>query len=137
MNRIVGRIAVASSFLVMGGLAVAPAASAAPTLIPRHEVSTFIAPDPGSQTGDSSTSGCGARRFAANCSVPAGTSVPAQAPAAAMRALDAEVSSLAEPTGGVAEAAVQAPAPAMHAMFADMTDAPAVPVLPDHIAKRY
>jgi len=25
----------------------------------------------------------------------------------------------------------------MHAMFTDMTDAPAVPVLPDHMAKRY
>ncbi len=137
MNRIVGRIAVASSFFVMGGLAVAPAASAAPTLIPRHEVSTFIAPDPGSETGDSSTSGCGAGRFAVNCSVPAGTSVPAQAPAAAMRALDAEVSSLAVSTGGVVESAVPVPVPAMHAMVTDMTDAPPVPVLPDHIAKRY
>jgi hypothetical protein len=138
MNRIVGRIAVASSFLVMGGLAVGPAASAAPTLIPRHEASTRVAPEPGPGSGDASSStSCGAGRFAVNCAVALGAPVPVAAPAAAQHALDAEVSSVAVSTGGSAESAVQAPVPAMHAMFTDMTDAPAVPVLPDHMAKRY
>ena len=138
MNRIVGRIAVASSCLIIGGLAVAPGASATPTLIPRHEASTRVAPEPGTGSGDASSStSCGAGRFAANCAVALGAPVPVAAPAAAQHALDAEVSSVAVSTGGSAESAVQAPVPAMHAMFTDMTDAPAVPVLPDHMAKRY
>ena len=137
MNRTLGRIALASSCLVMGGLAVAPAASAAPTLIPRHEASTLVAPDPGQGMVDPSADGCGAGRFAVRCAVPAGASVTVQVPAAAQHALAADASSVAVPSAVVADAAVQVPAAALHAMAGDMTDAPVVPVLPTHIPKRY
>jgi hypothetical protein len=165
MNHIRVRAAAASSFLVLAGLAAAPAASAGPMMIPRHQAPALVAPDPGPALSGSSTSGCGAGRFAVNCAVPAGAPVPVRVPMAAQHALDAEAGAAAVPGAAVpvparvpmaaqhaldAEAGaaavpstvaaagqVHVPAGAEHAMAGDMADAPLPPVLPARVPKRY
>ena len=128
MNSTLTRIAVASSCLLLAGLAGASSAAGAPTLVPRHEAVAMVAPDPGPVIGDASPGGCGAGRFAANCAAPAAVPVPVRVPAAAQHALDAEVNAVVVPGSVAAAAAVpaQAPAAARHAMAEDLVPADSV-----------
>ncbi len=86
MRHMVIRIAAAGAALMLGGLGGGATISAAPNLVPRHQASSKVAPDPGYVTGAPAASGCGAGRFAVNCGAP----TLVQPPMAARRAMESD-----------------------------------------------
>ena len=91
MNRTLNRIAVASSCVMLVGLTGATTVSAAPSLVPRHQASSMVAPDPGQGVPSTSARKCGGGRFVAKCSAPAAAPMPVRVPAAARRAMESDV----------------------------------------------
>jgi len=110
--RIITATATATATAIAAALGTVPAAAAVPAGVPRNQVSSLIAPDPGTGTQITTPdpSGCGAGRFLV-CAPTMGA--PAGIPSAALRAMESELRS-------PVPAAYEVPPAAMHALEAEI-----------------
>jgi hypothetical protein len=96
--------AAATAAAVLGGV---PAAAARPAGVPRNQVSSLIAPEPGAGTQITTPdpSGCGAGRFLVCARTPGASAV---VPSAALRAMESELRSPIPAAYSVPHAAMRA-----------------------------